>query len=81
MTFEQLLNPPFDVSLLVTTSMVFFFTIMEPANLSSFVCWLILAFLLSVKLEVNISRCRSDGVLVIDKLNDRFQNVLISYTF
>jgi hypothetical protein len=50
--------------------MIFFLAIMETADLSSFVSWLILAFLFPIEFEVDISRCCGDWVLVVDKLDD-----------
>ena len=70
MTFEELLDSSLDIGLFITTSMIFFLTIMESTDLSSFVCWLILAFLLPIEFKVNVSRCGGDWVLVVDKLDD-----------
>lgn len=70
MTFEELLNSSLDIGLFITTSMVFFLTIMESADLSSFVCWFIFAFLFPIEFKVYVSRCGGDWVLIVDKFDD-----------
>jgi hypothetical protein len=80
MTFKKLLNSPFNVGLFVTTSMILFLAIIEPSNLAILVCWLIFAFLLPVEFEVNISRCRGNWILIINKFDNRLEHILIGYT-
>lgn len=69
-TFEQLLDSSLDVGLLVTTSMILLFAIMESTDLSCLSGWLVFAFFLPVELEVYISRCGGYRVLVVDKFDD-----------
>jgi hypothetical protein len=60
--------------------MILFLAIMESSNLTILVCWLIFALLFPIEFEVNISRCRDDWVLIINKFDDRLEHIFISYT-